>query len=122
MATQQSSQVSASAFFPHAEVSERGVEGAGVVGSLLDELLAPGVFVEPLGVRVLSAAVLAFFDEDVGTGSAPLQPIAASATNEERQRAMQETCFMGDTHCRLQAGPGPMCAHPKHRKNGAFTR
>jgi hypothetical protein len=39
--------------------------------------------------------VLAFFDDEVGAGSgAPLHATAPSATNEERQRAIQETVFM----------------------------
>jgi len=120
-ARQQSLQVFASAFFPHAEVSESGVEGAGVVG-----LDAPGSLLEagvllPAGVFVLSPAVLAFFDDEVGAGSgAPLHATAASATKEERQRAKQETVFMGTHIADCRPNPASMCAHPNSRKNGGL--
>jgi hypothetical protein len=123
VATQQSSHVIASAFFPQAALSESGVEEAAAVPPVAVEPFPAGAFVEPFGAFVLSPAVLAFFDDDVGTGSAaPLQPIAANATNEERQRAMQVTCFMSHSHCRLQADPDPG-VHPLRRpKNRGFMR
>jgi hypothetical protein len=135
-ARQQSSHAFASAFFPHADVSESGVDGAGVLGLADDPLLLLPLLLLLLGVFVLSPDVLAFFDDDVdGVGSgAPLHATAASATKDERQSAKRETWFMAailasegatwrdSACCRLRADPVRMCAHPRWTQIALFCR
>ncbi len=104
-ARQQSSHALASAFFPQADVSESGVDGAGVLGLADEPLLLLPVLLLLVGVFVLSPDVLAFFDDEVlGVGSgAPLHATAASATNDDRQSARREALIMFPS----AAGCGP---------------
>ena len=124
--------MSASAFFPQADVSESGVDGAGVPGLVAPVSLLAGGGVLPFGLFE-SAGVLAFFGAEDGAGSgAPLHATAASATKDERQSAKRETWFIGSSFgggasagvLPLAAGCGPNlrgCAlTPPERKKAYF--